>query len=158
STEEFRTTNNDLMGSRWIPRVPIGGRVRHINVSRAPSLEEIRQGTIHAREDHAVTQYAQLLLEWENERTGVRETIEFEIEVSLLSTPPDRWPAKVLNTLPAKLSMHPEWPPVGMDGVNWMKAIKRNSGEDWMSRRAWEATGWAPTQDSDPVYTVGEQV
>lgn len=155
-TQEFRAGDDPYSGS-WRDRVPIGGKVTSITIDRIPTLEEIREGRIHQGEDRAATQRATVDLAWRSEFTGEVEHVTIDIPAEMLNRAPATWPEKVQNSLPAALTMHPSWPPKLDAGMGWLSAIKRNSGTDWRSRRAWGATGWVPSDTGDPVYIIGDQ-
>ena len=150
-TEEYVSGEN---GGYWKPRTPIGGKVSSITIRRQPTAKEVRDGVISDHFDQDAESIAHMRLMWELD--GRRDACEFEVEAGLLAYPPDRWDKKRLNTLPARLTMLPEWPPRGDIGLQWLKAIKTSSSGHQEHRR-WDSTGWVPGA-SMPVFVVGNQV
>lgn len=153
--------NAEVGYGHLVPRVHVGGYVSSIVVDRAPTHNEVSEGQLHAGEDHTAEQHAVLELCWMDEVTEKPKRVEVLIGTELLSSSPDRWPAKVQGQLPPELTMSPNWPPPGGEkGLKWLQAIKRNSStpdREWTKKRAWSATGWVPTPDGDPVYVIGDQ-
>ena len=150
-TEEYRLGDS---GGFWLQRTPIGGKVSRITIRRQPTAKEVRDGVISDHFDQDAESVAHMRLMWELD--GQRDACEFEVEAGLLAYPPDRWDKKRLNTLPARLTMLPEWPPRGDLGLQWLKAIKTSSTGHQEHRR-WDSSGWVPGA-SMPVFVVGNQV
>ncbi|MHA3723766.1 hypothetical protein ACXR2T_07795 [Leucobacter sp. HY1910] len=148
--EELRVTEEF---EKWQDRIYIGGRIDSISIKRSPDPSELRTGIRNESFDGDAESIATMTLNWKGQ-AGKIHTCTFDLDVGLLSAPPDRWGHK-LSTLPPGLVMHADWPPRGDTGMKWLSAIKAASEGHEVHYR-WEATGWVPGKN-EPVFVIGDQ-
>lgn len=151
------------IGTRWEDRVLIGGRIKSIEVRRAPTDAEIRTGKLGEGVGSSGTP-----------ETSPEATVEIEfmwkdtvdnqtVRSATVSGPADLLDAQPRDwyrhgaTIPINLRRHPEWPPQ-QKSDKWVSAIKRNRESDIVHNVRWSTMGWVPNPHGTPVFIIGDQV
>jgi hypothetical protein len=154
--------------ARWVEKVYMGGRLRSIQQSRAPSDQEEStwvRGRGVEPEDTEVK--VEIEISWlQGSETGVTELSEDSDAVmsavitgpaQLLSLAPSDW-LKAGAIIPVEVQRHVEWPPRKF-ADEWMRAMKAHDSDRTIDENRWMTMGWVPTdRPGDPVFIVGTQV
>lgn len=158
STERLVYATDDSgnpLGKSWTPgNIHLGGRMTYIQERRDPTKRELLSGEVEY--GHADPSDVEVGFEvsW---RDG-DEIVNVEVvgPSRIAGTPPSEW-YKHEASIPAKLSVHPQWPPRGQDGEKWLEAVLRASGEH-EELTEWTKMGWVPVEGHLPAFTIGETV
>lgn len=138
----------------WLKVCDIGGRVKSIYTTRCPEDREIESGN--------------------SRPLGAKDPYQVEVEVSyrdsdgkivtgvitgtsqMLDTPPNRWRRECNASIPASISLHPQWPP--KEGDLWLRAVKDHRWQEIEKKVVYEVMGYQPgSGDGVPDFLVGTQ-
>ena len=144
-------------GYRWDRRVEIGGRIIALEKRRQPTDQELKTGLFNPDVKAEDVDDAQVEIEVAWHQAGRDYTATVTGPETILNYRPEEW-IRHKATVPAGLLMHPEWPPRGAKGENWLSAVKGNRPEEVAFKTRWMQMGWVPVQDGDPVFLIGDQV
>ncbi|TFD94007.1 hypothetical protein E3T61_03135 [Cryobacterium lactosi] len=149
AVELFAVHYPDQIAS-WRIMTRLGGRVSAIEVHRIPSDAEARTGIFGASDHpgphdemppHDST--CRVEVQW----LAVDETVKTASvtgPAALLMRKPKEWDI-AKGHIPNELLAEPDWPPQGMD---WLKAVKRNNETPPTRSVRWATMGWVPVEGS----------
>ena len=159
--EECVAVNSGAGGTigeyRWEKRVGIGGRVVALEARRQPTDQELKTGIFNPNVKNEDIDDAQVEIEVAWHMNGRDHTATVTGPETILGYKPEEWDRKKAS-IPPQLLLHPEWPPSGPEGKNWLSAIKSNKPEEIAFKTRWMQMGWVPVQDGDPVFLIGDQI
>ncbi|MPV51018.1 hypothetical protein GCG21_13585 [Pseudactinotalea sp. HY160] len=155
-TQEAVPVQDDGLGesTRWVDRVPIGGRVLSEETLRQPTRTEMLTGRT-APYDESADVRVEVETSWMNEQTDLVDSAVVTGPAIVLGYPPKDWDRKG-GRIPASLLRHPEWPPE--EGLKWLRAVKKNRTAETTTNTRWACMGWVPSDEGLPSYIVGNQV
>lgn len=138
----------------WLKVCDLGGRIKSIFTSRCPEDREIESG--------------------KSRPLGDKDPYQVEVEVSyrgadgeivtgvisgssqMLDTPPSRWRRECNASIPASISLHPQWPP--KEGDLWLRAVKAHRWQEIEKKVVYEVMGYQPgSGNGAPDFLVGTQ-
>jgi hypothetical protein len=146
-----------IEGYRWDRRLDIGGRVMAMEARRQPTDQELKTGIFDPNVNSEDIDDAYVQIEFSGHLNGRDYTAIVTGPETILGYRPEDWTQKKAS-VPRELLRHPEWPPRGDRGTNWLKAIKRNRPDETTFKTRWMQMGWVPVEDGDPVFLVGDQI
>ncbi len=155
-TEEDSVTGKALDG-RWVPFLPIGGRIHAMVADRIPTDKELSTGAFGADvSEDSISWNVEIEIRFRN---GVGEVESYMVSGPhhILNFLPEKWHDKGAH-IPGPVMVHPEWPPRGKDAESWVKAVKSYAPERMVRRTRWACMGWVPVPGGVPVYVAGNHV
>ena len=144
-------------GPEWRTRTRLGGRVSAMETHRTPSNEEYQTGRfeahVHSGPGNQVNPAPSIPVASKTCRIEVQwltdDGTEMRVNVTgpstLLMHPPATWDLHKAE-IPGDLLLEPSWPPP--EGMNWLRAVKRNKGIPPRKSVRWVTMGWVPVQGS----------
>lgn len=142
---------------RWQRRVEIGGRIVALEARRQPTDQELKTGIFNPNVQSEDIDEAQVEIEFSWHLNGRDHTASVIGPETILGDRPEEW-AKKKTSVPHQLLLHPEWPPRGAKGENWLSAIKANRPEEVAFKTRWMQMGWVPVPEGEPVFLIGDQI
>jgi hypothetical protein len=146
-----------IEGYRWDRRLDIGGRLVAMETRRQPTDRELKTGIFDPNVNSEDIDDAHVQIEVSWHLNGRDYTAVVTGPETILGDRPEDWTQKKAS-VPRELLRHPEWPPRGERGTNWLKAIKRNRPDETTFKTRWMQMGWVPVEDGEPVFLVGDQI
>ncbi|GAB12327.1 hypothetical protein ARGLB_012_00210 [Arthrobacter globiformis NBRC 12137] len=142
---------------RWDRRVDLGGRVLAMETRRQPTDQELKTGVFdpNVKSEDIDDAHVEIEISWH--LNGQDRSVIVSGPETMLSYKPEDWHRQKAS-LPRELLLHPEWPPRGDRGANWLKAVKRHRPDEASFKTRWMQMGWVPVEDGDPVFLVGDQI
>ena len=138
----------------WMKVCDLGGRIKSIFTSRCPEDREIESGKSRPLGDKDPYQVEVEV----SYRTGDGKVVTGVIAGSsqMLDTPPNRWRKECNASIPASISLHPQWPP--KEGDLWLRAVKSHRWQEIEKKVVYEVMGYRPgSGNGAPDFLVGTQ-
>lgn len=152
--------NGRKVDIRWVPVMELGGRIATITVAREPSDKETRTGEFGrgvSQEDRSAEVGVEVEVGWMGADDEPARSVILG-PAKILNYPPAVWEQKGA-TIPPEVLCHPAWPPTGVKGETWLRAVKEHKRDQTVERVRWSRMGWVPTRSSKiPAFVVGQHV
>lgn len=151
-----------MVGTRWEPIADIGGRIKSVELTRAPTDEEIETGILgkgvgsEGDPGRSKLSGVEIELTWKDPANPDRiVTANVTGPAAILNYRPVEWPRQGAR-IPFNVLRHPKWPP--KEGDKWLEAIKTNRPEETIEKVRWSSMGWVPSDEGAPQFIVGSQI